>query len=531
MSDAKQPAGGVSRRNFMKTAGTAAAGVTIATKFSPFAYAANEKLRVACIGTGGQGTHHIRDGLSGTPDLVITAVCDVFEPHQKAARIYSMISNAGIALPPGTAPGDLDAEQKAKAKAAVAPNVYYDYKEMLAQEELDAVIISTPLHLHAQMTLDCLDAGKYVFCEKTMTQTLDESRAIVEKCHEKGLFCAVGHQRRYDPRYNLAMYLVFNQYQLGRINHIQTQWHRNHYWRRQVPMDYELSEREAQYIEDLEHHLNWRMYEEISGGLFTELATHQTDVANWFMMGVPSRVFASGGIDYWRDGRQVDDNISISYVYTQEPSDPGFTTIDKRSRRQSISQINKGYKVRHEHSNILANAHGSAREVLQGDYGTLILSELPNVKCVMYAENAISQNMEAKPGEDDSVVSGGSRYATPEELLQGVPLVGNGTRETSDVYQFRAFAKGIREGKAPRNNEMVGLTTTITALAAMESRKTGQPVDIPREQWAFNFDTPSFYDYEWDPEQQNPDPASLNTPQGTPAQPEPNTEDTATSNY
>ena len=81
-------------------------------------------------------------------------------------------------------------------------SVYVDYKEMLDKEELDAVLIATPLYMHYQMVMDCLDAGLYVFCEKTMTMTIEESRNIVRKCNETGKFVQIGHQRHYNPYYN-----------------------------------------------------------------------------------------------------------------------------------------------------------------------------------------------------------------------------------------------------------------------------------------------------------------------------------------
>ena len=90
----------VTRRNFMKTAGIAT-GVAIAAGRAPFSYAQNEKVRVGCIGTGGQGSYHIRDGLMGAKDIEIVAVCDVYAPHQRLGQQLAQLSNAGIELQPG----------------------------------------------------------------------------------------------------------------------------------------------------------------------------------------------------------------------------------------------------------------------------------------------------------------------------------------------------------------------------------------------------------------------------------------------
>ena len=110
----------LSRRNFMKTAG-AATGFMIAAGYSPFSYAQNDKVRVGCIGTGGQGSFHIRDGLTGTDDILITGVCDVFLPHQREAVKYAQLANAGVALTEGKKLSD---DEKQRASAAYKPAAY-----------------------------------------------------------------------------------------------------------------------------------------------------------------------------------------------------------------------------------------------------------------------------------------------------------------------------------------------------------------------------------------------------------------------
>jgi predicted dehydrogenase len=206
----------ISRRNFMKAAGIGA-GVAIATTYSPRAYAQNDKLRVACIGTGGQGSLHLRDGLANAQGMEVVAVCDVYRPHLEG--------------------GWNEAGKKESIKR------YRDYKEMLDKEKPDAVVIATPLSTHFQIAMDCLDAGKHVFLEKTMCYDLDQCRQLVKKCHDTGLFVQVGHQRRYNPFYNKAMCQFREQNKIGRLNFINAQWHRNNDWRRPVDPNYTFDDR------------------------------------------------------------------------------------------------------------------------------------------------------------------------------------------------------------------------------------------------------------------------------------------------
>ena len=246
--------------------------------------------------------------------------------------------------------------------------------------------------------------------------------------------------------------------------------------------------------------MNWRVYEESSNGLFTELATHQTDIANWFMRAVPKRVHTFAGLDYWRDGRDTDDNILLSFEYEQNPGDPGFIPIDQRSKLQKLNLINRGYQVRFVYSSILANAKRGASELIQGDKGTIELSE---DKCWMFGEDYTSVSEENLSAEElaNKTGSGGTRNPTSEELKAGVELLGDVALKTPDVYQFRAFAECIKNGTVPRSNQMVGFTTALTAIYAVQSKKEGKVVDIDPAVYTFDFETPSFHEYDsWDEE-------------------------------
>jgi predicted dehydrogenase len=513
----------------MKAAGVGA-GFMIASGYSPFSYAQNEKIHVGCIGTGGQGTFHLRDGIAGAESIEVVAIADVFLPHQKGGVMYGQCSNGGVKIPAGVHPNDLPVEDKIKIRDARRPNGYYNYKEMLEKETLDAVVIATPLTAHYQPTMDCLDLGKYVFCEKTLVKTIEDGRNIITKCHETGKFVQVGHQRRYNPKYLLAMDMAREKGLLGRITHLTAQWHRNTYWRRawqQEYPNYALNEEEMKYIPDLEKHLNWRMYQELSGGLYTELATHQTDIANWFMHAVPKRVNAFGGIDYWRDGRDVDDNIMLSFEYEFKPGDPGFMTVDRRSELQKMAMLNRPYTVRFAYSSILMNMKRGSSELIQGDWGSVELTEQdcfffpePNPRAEAAARLAAAQAAQeggdaaADENKPNTIQSGGSLQVDTKALKEGVGLLVDRELKTPDVYQFEAFAHHIKNGGVPRSNQMVGFTTAITALAAIQSRTEGRIVEIDPEWYAFNFETPSFYDWAWEDEKYPKLPGAETPPQG-----------------
>ena len=486
-----------SRRDFMKVAGTTA-GVAVAAGYTAFSYSQNEKVHVACIGTGGQGGFHIRFGLNQNPDIEIVAVCDVYKPHLEAA--WGLASGAA----------DNDGKPQREVKK------YMDYRKLLDEmgEQIDAVVIATPLHEHYHIAMDCLDAGKHVFLEKTMAYDIEEVRNIVQKVHDSGKIMQIGHQRRYNPEYNKCVWLARGSAEraslVGRINHVSAHWHRNNDWRRPVDETYQLSAEEKQWIEDLEKHINWRLYKDRSrGGLITELATHQLDVTNWFLGSMPSRVTAYGGIDYWRDGRDVHDNIVMIYEYDIDRSDASFAVIPPRNSEQRRAELGRPYTVRFTYSSICANAHRTYGEWVHGDRGSFKTTEQHG--CMFYPEPAAAEDWnavaaEASGAEDaaKAITSGKTRDFKPEDY-QGMPVtvfddMGKPfeVATTVDRMQFTAFANDIRKGGTPKANQMVGLMSAVCGFAAIESMdKGGVTVEIDPASYAFDFETPDPFRFDF----------------------------------
>jgi len=299
----------VTRREFAKTVATFAALVGMPKLEVPDLLAApnaNGTVSWGMVGTGSRGMELLRH-LSKVPFGRCVALCDIYPVNLKKG-----VETIG---------GD--------------PAPYEDYRKMLERKDMDAVLIATPLHLHASMIVDALSAGKHVFVEKTMVFTEEEVRAVKEgaAAHPKQVL-QVGLQRRYSLLYRLAMEMI-RKGGLGKVTHVRAQWHRNGNWRRTVTDP------------KLERQINWRMYREYSGGLMAELGSHQTDVANWAIGSEPRSVIGIGGIDYWKDGREIYDNVQCIFEY------PG------------------GQKL--VYSSITSNAHFGPTEQIMGDEGTLEL--------------------------------------------------------------------------------------------------------------------------------------------------------------
>ena len=237
--------------------------------------AATDQVKYGIIGIGGRGKYLLHH-LSKVDNGRCVAVCDVDEEAAKA----------GVQL------------------AGSNPKVYKDYRSLLSDKDVDAVIISVHLAAHYPITKDALQAGKHTFCEKSLVFRPEEVLALraLYKDHQKQVL-QVGLQRRYSKFYQMAKEIV-DKGILGDVTHIHAQWHRNPGW---------IMKGDAAKVG--KYKANWRMYREYSGGLAAEIASHQTDVADYIFGCSPEYVMGVGGLDTWHDGRDVYDNIQLIYVY------------------------------------------------------------------------------------------------------------------------------------------------------------------------------------------------------------------------
>jgi predicted dehydrogenase len=298
----------------------------------PVAPADLQEINVALIGAGAQG-QVLSDAMLRIPGLRFRAVCDVWTEYNQRRVVNSL----------------------KKFKHEV--NGYEDYREMLDKEkELDAVIIATPDFWHAQHTVDCLTAGKHVYCEKEMSNTLEDARRMVAAARETGKLLQIGHQRRSNPRY-LHCYekLLVEAKLLGRIVTVNGQWNRAVAPDLGAPDRYAIPEaRLKQYgFKDMHQFRNWRWYKGLGGGPIVDLGSHQIDIYTWFLGANPSHVTASGGLLY-HDPKNHEWYDTVMVVYDYDTSQ-GPVKAYYQSQTTNGSQ---GYF-----------------ENFMGDQGTLLISE------------------------------------------------------------------------------------------------------------------------------------------------------------
>ncbi len=325
----------LSRRDFLSTSaklGAVMAAAPYISRGAAVGAGKGDTLNVALIGCGAEGKILTTAALN-IPNLRFKAVCDIW-PY--AATPMSRLL------------------QKYKHDA----KPFEDYREMLsAVPELDAVIIATPDFMHAEHTNACLKAGKHVYCEKLMSNTVEGARSMARTARETKKLLQIGHQRRSNPRYQHARdKIVREAHMLGRITNISGQWHRAVTDDFGVPKGQEMTEEKLHKYgyANMHEFRNWRWFKKYAGGPISDLGAHQIDVYNWMLGANPRSCIASGGVDYYKTHEWYDNAIAIYEFPTKE------------------GIVRATYDVL-----TTTSAGGGYHEYFMGDEGSLKISENP----------------------------------------------------------------------------------------------------------------------------------------------------------
>ncbi len=235
------------------------------------ARAATNPVNFGMVGTGSRGSYLLKH-LKGIDTGKCVAICDISD----------------------------DALEKGATTIGTNPKRYKDYRELLSDKNVEAVFVTTPLFMHFPVTRDALEAGKHVFCEKSLVFKAEEVHALRALANSKTKqVLQTGLQRRYSAMYQAARQMI-EKGLLGEVTYVQAQWHRNPGWKMK---------------KDQPKMANWRLFREYSGGLVAELASHQIDVADRMLGMTPEAVMGLGSRDFLNDGRDILDNVQLIYKY------------------------------------------------------------------------------------------------------------------------------------------------------------------------------------------------------------------------
>jgi predicted dehydrogenase len=309
-----------SRRNFLKKLG----GSTLALATAPITNLAaeekleerilhyekrispNDRLRIGVIGLGIMGHNNISTSLK-VPGVEMVAACDLYKGRlQRAKELYG---------------NSLFTTQ--------------DYRELINRNDVDAVIVATSDNWHARIAQDALQKGKAVYCEKPMVHRIQEGKGVVDAQRKSGKIMQVGSQRVSSIVYAKAAEL-YKAGEIGKLNLIQASFDRQSAlgaWQYTMPTDanettvdwdrYVAGAKKIPY--DAKKFFWWRNYRDYGTGVAGDLFVHLLSGIHVITGSKgPSKIFSSGQLSYWKDGRDVPDVMTAIMEYPETAAHPPF---------------------------------------------------------------------------------------------------------------------------------------------------------------------------------------------------------------
>lgn len=416
---------GLSRRDFLKGSVVTAAAIGLGT-VGVFSHAQaemigpNDTINAAFVGIGAEGSMLLKNGIK-VPNVKWVACCDIQPSHLKQG---------------------LDIAKGAEG--------YEDYHKLLERKDIQAICTAVPIGLHAQLAIDALHAGKHVFSEKMMAYSIEDAKKMARTAQQVGKKLQIGHQRRSNPTYQHARKMIQDG-MIGEIQSIEAVWNRNASWRRPVPKD------------STEELTNWRLYRKSSQGLMAELGSHQIDVVNWMVGQVPSGVTGIGGLNFWKDGRDILDNVQVIFEY------PGGVKMTFQS--------------------LTTNQFSGCHEKIMGKKGTIILSE--GAPCMLYKEPQTDEEVwesmahtTTVDGKTGIVLDASKSPRMVQAAQKGTTIAGEDNLKKSPyLLELEDFFLSIRDGHEPLCSPRVGLETCVAAIKANEAMDKRRYLELPADMY------------------------------------------------
>jgi len=400
-------------------------------------------MNCAVIGLGRWGREELLANLQRQPQAEVVAICDTYGAYLRRSG------------------------RKAPDAAQVT-----DYREILANKDIEAVFIATPSHLHREIAVESLKAGKHVYCEAPLATHDDDARAIAKAAHAavRSNF-QPGLQRRSDPQRAFLLPFIRSG-AMGTQVKVRAQWHKKSSWRGVSPNP------------EQEKDLNWRLHHATSGGLVSEEGIHEIDAMTWFLDKQPHAVTGFGSIVKWNDGREVDDTI------------------------QAVLEFPGGINGSFEAS--LATSFDSEYEMYYGTQGTVMVrgtrawmfkeADSPMLGWEVYARkdtfyketgivliaNATKQDTVTKKDLAEETVEDAPVYKAIEAFLYNSHLTRTGVADFISTFgedddALREYLADIEKDRLPAATYLDGFRATILALRANDAIKQRQRLVLQKE--------------------------------------------------
>jgi predicted dehydrogenase len=436
-----------SRRDFLKLATATGVTASVPTVLraqrppAPPEVPPSDRLQIATIGVGIQGGSDTRTALR-VPGIELVAVADVYDGRQTLS------------------------------KEAWGDHVFTtrDYREVLARPDVDAVIIATPDHWHAQIAIDAMKAGKDVYVEKPMVQDLDEGLRVIDVARQTNRILQVGSQRVSSIVYAKAREL-FRAGAVGELNLVEAWINRNSAqgaWQYSIPPDASpqtidwdrfLGNAPKRPFEPVRL-FRWRNYRDYGTGIPGDLFVHLFTGIHFVLDSIgPTRAMATGGIRYWNDGRDVPDVMLALYDYPKTAAHPAFTLSLKVNFAEGAGESQAFRFV------------GPDGVITIGG-GAVTLARRQRSKEPGHSADTFSKAM-----QDAFFKEYRAQYPDQPGLRQGSEEVYAAPQGYSDSYEhFRVFFDAVRSRQPVVEDAVFGLRAGGPAVLANHSYFEGRPI-------------------------------------------------------
>ncbi|PYL01003.1 MAG: hypothetical protein DME19_03080 [Verrucomicrobia bacterium] len=430
------------RRQFIKRVAQATAALSATSAVSAQrVLGANERVRVGLIGCGGRGMFDAKL-MREAPNVEFAAVCDLYPPHLARAKEW----------------------------AGPAAKQFKNFRRLLEQKDIDAVLIATPDHWHAIPTVDACRAGKDVYVEKPLGHNIKEGRAMVEAARRHNRVVQMGAQQRSAPHY-AEVARIIQSGELGQV-HFARIWNYVNMYPDGIGratdsdppegVDWDMYLGPAPYVPFNKNRFigTYRWFWDYGGGLVTDFGIHRFDSMRQIMkLDAPVSVTASGGRYGLSDGAETPDMVQVTYEY------PGFILGYEASMLNAHgaggrTPGKKYYQARGNED----RPHG---EAYYGTNGTLIVDRL-GFEIYPELSNASGPGAAGREQRSD-----GLRMQRKEA-----------SAEDATALHVKNFIDCVRSRKKPAADVEIGHHSTIVAHLGNIAYRSGHKIrwDAPKEQ-------------------------------------------------
>ncbi len=456
-----------------------------------------ERIRLGIIGNGGRGESIVRSAGIAHPEwveeqrknaeknkmdtslrdwlnqddlnVVLTGVCDVFDV--RAERGLAASKNE---IRPGGASGPLAGAKR-----------FRHYQDLLASPDIDAVIIGTPDHWHAQMVIDAVSAGKHVYCEKCMTRTEEETHKMTEAVKNSSIVFQLGHQNRQLESHERAKEIIKKNI-LGKVTLVETTTNRNspdgawyydiHEKGSPQTIDWDLFQGPAPHKVpfSLERFFRWRCWFDYGTGLAGDLLSHEFDAINQILeLGIPKSATASGGIYFFNNSWPKKDE----YKMTEVRDVPDVFNVVMEYPDRDLTLVYSATLASNRDRGKLIMGHDASLRV---GWNLEVYADWDSTRYKEKIEQGIIDTslplVAYSPGAGglDAITSATQKYFASRGLLY---TYREGKRVDTTFLHIKDWLDCIRNGGQPKCNIDQGFQEAITCHMATRSYLEGRKVE------------------------------------------------------